>query len=206
MMTWPSTVRLTLMPDASLSRSPVAPDCRCRSLPAQVVRHSAARIPWLHHPCLLLAPRRNAHCSSAEDRPPALCLKDTPSGWTSDSLAVQCRDHNCFPQICAGRYLQHFKVGAVGMPARSTRFSRELSRCVMPDSSVVLHSRMQVKTLWLRLESAFIIVSPILRFIWPRSSSSDTSRTARGAAEPRRTDEQGTARPRCKPGDGPSEV
>ena len=49
----------------------------------------------------------------------------------------------------------------------------------MPDSSVVLHSRMQVKTLWLRLESAFIIVSPILRFSWPRSSSSDTSRTVR---------------------------
>ena len=49
-------------------------------------------------------------------------------------------------------------------PARSTRLSRELSRCVMPDSSVVLHSRMQAKTLWLRLESAFIIVSPTLRF------------------------------------------
>mmetsp|Transcript_1552 Transcript_1552/g.4592 ORF Transcript_1552/g.4592 Transcript_1552/m.4592 type:complete len:218 (+) Transcript_1552:2340-2993(+) len=38
MMTFPSTVRLTLMPDASFSRSPVAPLCRCRSLPARSTR------------------------------------------------------------------------------------------------------------------------------------------------------------------------
>ena len=50
----------------------------------------------------------------------------------------------------------------------------------MPDSSVVLHSRMQVKTECERLDSLFIMVSPILRFSWPRSSSAATSPTAQG--------------------------
>ena len=46
MITLPSTVRLTLIPDASLSRSPVAPLCRCRSLPGvQAASHRSTDAP-----------------------------------------------------------------------------------------------------------------------------------------------------------------
>jgi len=50
---------------------------------------------------------------------------------------------------------------------------------VMPVSSVDLHSSTAVKTLCDRLDSLFIMVSPILRFSCPFSSSAATSPTAR---------------------------
>lgn len=51
---------------------------------------------------------------------------------------------------------------------------------MMPLSSVVLHSSTAVKTECERLDSLFIIVSPILRFSCPFSSRAATSATAIG--------------------------
>jgi hypothetical protein len=63
-------------------------------------------------------------------------------------------------------------------PARSTKLRREDRTWVMPESSVVLHSSTAVNTECERLDSLFIIVSPILRFSCPCSSSAATSPTA----------------------------
>ena len=50
---------------------------------------------------------------------------------------------------------------------------------VRPRASAVLRSSAHVNTLWLRLDSRFIAVSPTRRAACPRASSAETSPTAR---------------------------
>ena len=63
-------------------------------------------------------------------------------------------------------------------PARSTRLRRECRICVTPLASVLLHSRVQVKTECERLDSLFMAVSPTFLAAWPLTSRLDTSSTA----------------------------